>query len=567
VFAGGRASTTLCWIVLCLLVAAAPTSLAQPAGPDSLQSGWYDITRYGARGDGIADDTAAINAAVRALPPSGGILYIPPGSFRIGRTVVLRHGVSLRGAGMGISTLRQADGANLSSIVTYPASSFVTVSDLTFDGNKAKNTTRTDGLLNFDNSSDVIVRNCEFKDAVGHPTVGVALRFAGVNRRILIDGNYVHDAGALGSTPSDAIYVGGSSVRIVNNLVVGASDTGLVYEAVSISPGAPSDHAVIANNIIRNTPQGIAVDAAIADSSGATTVVNGNTIEDIKAVNGASIFVFKGSRGRSQVAVSVLGNVIRNSTDGHGIFLDGVSDVTVNGNVLNNMSLQKAKHGITVLRSNLVSIIGNTIRGVGGNGISLQGTTNITVTGNVIADVNMAGVGGVGIDVRDVPGVRSDSVVVVGNAVSGVKHQHGLQLADGATNLLALGNALGGAGGSINQATTGRVKLDLNLDSSARTPDASRTQDVVRGFSASIQWRPAQLLNGGVATTSVQIGSAAVGDGVLCSHDRLGSRLLLLACHVESSGVVRAVLLNLSGGSVEIPTGTLRVRIFRHSAP
>src|SRR5262249_16810588 len=215
---------------------AAGSSFAMVSRPSAAQrdtssvtvasSGWHDVKQYGAKGDGTSDDAAAIAAASHGIPRSGGVLYLSPGDYAIRSTIVLRSGVSLRGAGMGVTRIIQAAGANLSSLVSYSAASFVTVSDLTLDGNKAANSVRIDGLLNFDNSPDVVVRNCELQDAGGHGTFGVALRLARENKRILLDGNYVHDSGSVGTTPADAIYVGGSSIRIVNNLIVGASDTG-----------------------------------------------------------------------------------------------------------------------------------------------------------------------------------------------------------------------------------------------------------------------------------------------------------------------------------------------------
>ena len=41
---------------------------------------WASIMDYGAVGNGVADDTAALVAAIAAIPPQGGVLLIPPGS-------------------------------------------------------------------------------------------------------------------------------------------------------------------------------------------------------------------------------------------------------------------------------------------------------------------------------------------------------------------------------------------------------------------------------------------------------------------------------------------------------
>lgn len=47
------------------------------------QLGWINVKSYGAVGDGVTDDTAAIDAAIAALPSSspGGVLYFPPGDY------------------------------------------------------------------------------------------------------------------------------------------------------------------------------------------------------------------------------------------------------------------------------------------------------------------------------------------------------------------------------------------------------------------------------------------------------------------------------------------------------
>ncbi len=40
-----------------------------------------NVRRFGARGDGATDDTAAIREALAALPPRGGVLFFPPGHY------------------------------------------------------------------------------------------------------------------------------------------------------------------------------------------------------------------------------------------------------------------------------------------------------------------------------------------------------------------------------------------------------------------------------------------------------------------------------------------------------
>jgi len=57
---------------------------------------------FGAVGDGTADDTAAINAALAAIPATGGIVYLPWGRYRVTSPLLLKnHSTTLLGAGTG----------------------------------------------------------------------------------------------------------------------------------------------------------------------------------------------------------------------------------------------------------------------------------------------------------------------------------------------------------------------------------------------------------------------------------------------------------------------------------
>ena len=42
-----------------------------------------NVKDYGAFGDGIHDDTAAIQAAINSLPTTGGTVTVPPGTYLI----------------------------------------------------------------------------------------------------------------------------------------------------------------------------------------------------------------------------------------------------------------------------------------------------------------------------------------------------------------------------------------------------------------------------------------------------------------------------------------------------
>ena len=72
---------------------------------------WANLkANYGAKGDGVADDTSALQAALNDLGKSGhaAVLYVPAGTYRITSTVTLQsqQHVSIIGADPGTTTLK-----------------------------------------------------------------------------------------------------------------------------------------------------------------------------------------------------------------------------------------------------------------------------------------------------------------------------------------------------------------------------------------------------------------------------------------------------------------------------
>lgn len=57
---------------------------------------------FDAIGDSRADATGSLNEAAQAVPDSGGILYVPPGRYRITSTIALKSGTTLIGSGATI---------------------------------------------------------------------------------------------------------------------------------------------------------------------------------------------------------------------------------------------------------------------------------------------------------------------------------------------------------------------------------------------------------------------------------------------------------------------------------
>src|SRR3954470_7758942 len=68
----------------------------------SLTQEVFNVKAFGAIGDGLLDDTQAVQAAINAVPSSGGIVVFPAGTYRlISPLTIATNSVTLAGMGRG----------------------------------------------------------------------------------------------------------------------------------------------------------------------------------------------------------------------------------------------------------------------------------------------------------------------------------------------------------------------------------------------------------------------------------------------------------------------------------
>lgn len=89
---------------------------------------FYNVATYGAVGDGVANDRAAINSAISAASADGGgTVFFPPGTYLYGSSLSLTGtNVSLKGAGATVTRVRASAATAVFTLENL-------VEDLTFD--------------------------------------------------------------------------------------------------------------------------------------------------------------------------------------------------------------------------------------------------------------------------------------------------------------------------------------------------------------------------------------------------------------------------------------------------
>lgn len=149
---------------------------------------------FGATGDGVTDDTTAIIAANTAA--AGGIVYFPPGTYKV--TTASFSGVNMNwlGAGPGASVISGTTGGDMITLTDNTVSGWKKFTDLGFGSSGAY--TR---LFSLEESQNVAFSNCVFDGTNCSDSVASFSASAGQARDIFTDCTFV-----IGSSTDAALY-------------------------------------------------------------------------------------------------------------------------------------------------------------------------------------------------------------------------------------------------------------------------------------------------------------------------------------------------------------------------
>jgi len=365
-----------------------------------------NVKAFGATGDGVTDDRAAINAAiVAANAAGGGTVVFPEGDYLVTMVIDVLSNVTLQGEGYGSRIKCPATGWTLGTTdrfgilnIRAPGSPYaaqrknIRITGLRIYGTRTEGQNTTPKLIYFETCENLTIDNCFLENSGWEGVWSGGLPEQ--SRKIIITNNHVYQVGypnsfsglpAIQPNAQDVICSGnvledvgtgfgpsGKNVIISDNIIKGIQVVG-----IGTGDGGASGNTTITGNVIELTSavadsrKGIIIDTGVADPNPRTTIVSGNaiTINGAAIQNGRAILV---TANEGKVGIS--DNVITIINSGIGIDISGttsgkkVSALVSNNTILVINESVGPSYGITTSgdAGTLVDVIsiGNSVQGM-----------------------------------------------------------------------------------------------------------------------------------------------------------------------------------------------------------
>lgn len=396
----------------------APASIIPDGGVQAVGKGEIvvNVKDYGAVGNGVADDEAAINAAITAtMGMPRVVLYFPAGKYLFHHLRIERDNITLKGEGhetVLATTYLHTDavqavrmiGNNLAVRDLFietqnpymaPQAGFGSYELLRIGGN---GTNFTSGVLvenvrfykgagcNVYRTANVTIRGCHYVGSHGNSFGSVEVR---------------HDVKILGNTATDGN----------DDLIAITCDQNV--------PGG-TQRVVISGNVLARTDA-----KAICTSGVASAVITGNHCEETR---GPAIQIFQDTAFGLEASrrVNVTGNTIIRGGKWFGADTATYMHTTAH----------QAPHGIHVAGQD-ITVTANSIYESHGRGVQADGVTRYRITDNTIDSCGQAGINIGNPDLNEP--TRNPDGIVSGNMLS--RSQSGIVVGS-ATRVVVTGNRL-----------------------------------------------------------------------------------------------------------------------------
>lgn len=300
----------------------------------------FDVKDFGATGDGVTDDTLAVQAAIDAAAAAGGgRVLLPAGTYRISpgsdhTGLLLKSNVALEGAGMGITSIKLDDSNDLVTALLRGAGDNLEISRLTLDGNGRGDT----GVSDCWSSNGTTNLLLDAVEAVGGSGYGIDLRSA--QGEVTVRNCVARQNGLDGIAADTAAVVLLQDNTSYLNLGAGYSLGGNVRLQDSEASRNGSDGIRLVEQPLGD--QQATVDSGITHSNGGNGVridaVDGFSVKGLEIYGNAGYGIHSAGGREGEIAYNTLhGNALAGPTAE--IWLDAAPqrfarDVTVRGNLV-----------------------------------------------------------------------------------------------------------------------------------------------------------------------------------------------------------------------------------------
>jgi hypothetical protein len=477
---------------------------------------FVSVKDFGAVGDGTADDTAAVTAALA----TGASVYFPEGTYKTDLQTLATAGQTLFGAGEKSIILAKTAGTDL-LVVT---ANYVTICDLRMNGaetgaTNSKFAIATDAATPADYLE---VSNVLFSGASSASGFSNAVKFDAGSDYGLVSDCVIERLWGNTSGRGYGVLLAGNNATITNNILIASSGRG--RHGIYVSSGG-SDNEVSGNFLTGFDYEAITQYSTGVQPACARNKYIGNTLNGCAIANSptsGSIGIYGHSLGAVITANTVT------SSGQIGIAVDGTG-VTDCAN--------------TIISDNFVAFSAKT-------GINLISPIACSVTGNIVYESSTASVGtSANIQIKSDGTTAPSDILIEGNHAWGPVYSRSAVRIDPTTptpvkTKLQFNALSAGASGTIETNSVSGIQIDGRLQFTF----------------ASVGYGP--IANGAAFAGGLSLPGAEQGDVCTVSHtSNTDGCLFTVQATSTDNGTLN--IGNLSGGSKTIASGTLRVDVWK----